>query len=104
MVEILLNLFIGFAIGMGVGFGLALALIKKNTEQELSDYWQAGYETGLRRSEFKNRQKERNRIIEILENHKLLPTYSKAAQEFSEEFWQHTKERVINQIKKDVNV
>lgn len=104
MVEILLNLFIGFAIGMGVGFGLALALIKKNSEQELSDYWQAGYETGLRRSEFKNRQKERNRIIEILENHKLLLTYSKTAQEFSEEFWQQTRERLINQIKKDVNV
>lgn len=103
MVEILLNLFTGFAIGMGVGFGLALALIKKNTEQELSDYYQAGYETGLRRSEFKNRQKERNRIIEILENHKLLPTYSKAASEFAEETWDNTKYRLIQEIKKEVN-
>ena len=56
MVEILMNLFIGFAIGMGVGFGIALALIKKNSEQELSDYWQAGYETGLRRGKFKRDQ------------------------------------------------
>lgn len=56
MVEILLNLFTGFAIGMGVGFGLALALIKKNTEQELSDYFQAGYDTGLRRGKFKHNQ------------------------------------------------
>lgn len=57
MVEILLNLFTGFAIGMGVGFGLALALIKRNTEQELSDYFQAGYDTGLRRGKFKHNQK-----------------------------------------------
>lgn len=104
MVEILLNLFTGFAIGMGVGFGLALALIKKNNQEELDEYWSAGYQTGLRRSAFKNRQKERNRIIEILENHKLLPTYSKTAQEFSDEFWANTKERLINQIKKDINV
>lgn len=56
MVEILLNLFTGFAIGMGVGFGLALALIRRNTEQELSDYFQAGYDTGLRRGKFKRDQ------------------------------------------------
>lgn len=65
MVEILLNLFTGFAIGMGVGFGLALALIKKNNQEELDMYWSAGYQTGLRRGKFKHNQK----ALKDLENY-----------------------------------
>ena len=41
---------------------------------------------------------ERERILKIIENHKLLPTYSKAAQEFSEELWQNIKYRLWKEI------
>ena len=41
---------------------------------------------------------ERERIIQIMENHKLLPTYSKAAQEFSQELWENIKYRLWKEI------
>lgn len=65
MVEILLNLLTGFAIGMGVGFGIALAIIRKNNQTDLDLYWQAGYDTGLRRGKFKHNQK----ALKELENY-----------------------------------
>lgn len=42
---------------------------------------------------------EQERIIKVLENHKLLPTYSKAASEFLEESWNNIKERLTKEIK-----
>ena len=42
---------------------------------------------------------EQERIIKVLENHKLLPTYSKAASEFLEESWENIKERLMREIK-----
>ena len=44
------------------------------------------------------RRAERNQILEIIENHKLLPTYSKAASEFSEELWENIKYRLRKEI------
>lgn len=41
---------------------------------------------------------ERERILKIMENHKLLPTYSKVAQEFSEELWENIKYRLWKEI------
>ncbi len=41
---------------------------------------------------------ERERILKIMENHKLLPTYSKAASEFAEESWQNIKYRLWKEI------
>ena len=47
---------------------------------------------------------ERERILKIMENHKLLPTYSKAAQEFSEELWENIKYRLTKEIEGDADV
>ena len=41
---------------------------------------------------------ERERILKIMDEHKLLPTYSKAAQEFSEELWDNIKYRLSKEI------
>lgn len=41
---------------------------------------------------------ERERILKIMAEHKLLPTYSKAAQEFSEELWENIKYRLWKEI------
>lgn len=41
---------------------------------------------------------ERERILKIIDDHKLLPTYSKAAQEFSEELWENIKDRLWKEI------
>jgi hypothetical protein len=46
---------------------------------------------------------ERERILKIMDEHKLLPTYSKAAQEFSEELWDNIKWRLGQQIKGEPN-
>ena len=42
---------------------------------------------------------ERERILKIMDEHKLLPTYSKAAKEFSEELWDNIKWRLSQEIK-----
>lgn len=42
---------------------------------------------------------EQERILKIIENHKLLPTYSKVASEFLEESWENIKERLAKEIK-----
>ena len=46
---------------------------------------------------------ERERILKIMDEHKLLPTYSKAAQEFSEELWDNIKWRLGQEIKGEPN-
>lgn len=49
-------------------------------------------------------QDERQRIIGLLQNHKLLPTYNKIVSEFSEELWQNIQQRLIKEIKGEQNV
>lgn len=46
---------------------------------------------------------ERERILKIMDEHKLLPTYSKAAQEFSEELWDNIKWLLGQEIKGESN-
>lgn len=46
---------------------------------------------------------ERERILKIMNEHKLLPTYSKAASEFSEELWDNIKWRLGQEIKGEPN-
>ena len=41
---------------------------------------------------------ERERILKIMDEHKLLPTYNKAAQEFSEELWENIHYRLWKEI------
>jgi hypothetical protein len=46
---------------------------------------------------------ERERILKIMDEHKLLPTYSKAASEFLEEAWDNIKWRLGQEIKGEPN-
>ena len=46
----------GALLGFALGFGVMLAVHKNNKEQELEDYFMAGYQTGLRRGKFKAEQ------------------------------------------------
>ena len=59
-------------------------------------HFSADYEQGIK--------DERERILKIMDEHKLLPTYSKAASEFLEEAWDNIKWRLGQEIKGESNV
>jgi hypothetical protein len=55
-IELWFALAMGALLGFALGFGVMMAVHKRNKEQELEDYFMAGYQTGLRRGKFKAEQ------------------------------------------------